>query len=300
MKRILLLTGVLIAGLHAYSQEDTIASNNGDTLRSGNFIIIKDGAAAPADTSGKGEHITIDININKKEVQINDDGEDVNYNMKEKHRRVSTNYFIFDLGFANWRDETNYESEAAMDYLVTQPNEDPFSKNDLKIKTGKSSNVNLWIFMQKVDLARRVVNFKYGLGLEMYNFRYTSNITYKDKPPSIFRDSIDFSKNKLYVGYLSVPFMLNFDTNPEKKQSFSASVGVSAGYRIGSHNKQVSDERGKDKIKGDFNLDPWRFAYIAEMGLGPVRLYGSYSINPLHESGLKQYPYTVGLRFSNW
>ncbi len=297
MKRILLLTGVLFAGLNAFSQEDTIPSNTGDTIRSGNFIIIKDGTDAPGDTTEKSKHITIDININKKESEDNDEN---HYDMNEKHRRVSTNYFIFDLGFANWRDETNYESEAAMDYLVTQPNEDPFSKNDLKIKTGKSSNVNLWIFMQKLDLAKRMLNLKYGLGLEMYNFRYTSNITYKDKPPSIFRDSIDFSKNKLYVGYLSVPFMLNFDANPEKKQSFSASVGVSAGYRIGSHNKQVSDERGKDKIKGDFNLDPWRFAYIAEMGLGPIRLYGSYSINPLHESGLKQYPYAVGLRFSNW
>ena len=81
---------------------------------------------------------------------------------------------------------------------------------------------------------------------------------------------------------------------------FNLSAGVSAGYRIGSHTKQISDERGKIKDHNDFDLNDWRFAYIAELGLGPVHLYGSYSINELFQDGLKQYPYTLGIRFSNW
>jgi hypothetical protein len=49
-------------------------------------------------------------------------------------------------------------------------------------------------------------------------------------------------------------------------------------------------------------LQPWRFAVVGELGLGPVRLYGSYSLNDLHKesTGLKQTPYAVGIRFSNW
>ena len=34
------------------------------------------------------------------------------------------------------------------------------------------------------------------------------------------------------------------------------------------------------KLHGSFDLDPWRFAYVGEVGFGPVRLYGSYQHQP--------------------
>ena len=94
--------------------------------------------------------------------------------------------------------------------------------------------------------------------------------------------------------------MVNLTTHPGQKKGLSFSAGVSAGYLVGSHNKQISDERGKTKTRGDFDLEQFRLAYIGELALGPVRLFGSYSMQPLHENGLKQYPYSMGIRFSNW
>jgi len=49
-------------------------------------------------------------------------------------------------------------------------------------------------------------------------------------------------------------------------------------------------------------LSPFRTALIGELGIGPVKLYGSYSLNTLHDSytRLEQYPFAVGIRFSNW
>ena len=96
--------------------------------------------------------------------------------------------------------------------------------------------------------------------------------------------------------------MLNVNTTPHRKNGFSFSLGASAGYLIDSRNKQISGERGKQKYHGSFDLQPWRVATITELGLGPVRLYGSYSLNALHQAstGLDQFPYAVGLRFSNW
>lgn len=159
--------------------------------------------------------------------------------------------------------------------------------------------------MQKLNLVKHVVNLKYGLGLEMYNFRFSKhqNLSYRNDPePFVFMDSIRFSKNKLYAGYLSVPFMVNINPTPQKHNGLSFSAGVSAGYLVGSHEKQISDERGKQKIHDDFNLNPWRLAIVGEVGLGVVRLYGSYSINKLHKdiTGVEQYPYAVGIRFSSW
>jgi hypothetical protein len=96
--------------------------------------------------------------------------------------------------------------------------------------------------------------------------------------------------------------MVNFNLTPSKENGLSFSAGVSAGYLLNSRNKQISNERGKVKYKGDFNLQPWRVAAIGELGLGPIRLYGSYSLNNLYKesTGLDQIPYAVGIRFSRF
>jgi len=96
--------------------------------------------------------------------------------------------------------------------------------------------------------------------------------------------------------------MLNFNTTPDSRRGLSFSAGVSAGYLVDSRNKQISSQRGKQKYSGDFNMEPWRLAAIGEIGLGPVRLYGSYSINRLQQAitRVEQFPYAVGIRFSNW
>ena len=57
------------------------------------------------------------------------------------------------------------------------------------------------------------------------------------------------------------------------------------GYLVGSHTKEISNERGKEKTKGDLGLEKFRLAYIGELGIGPVRLFGSYSLTRLHEKG---------------
>ncbi len=48
--------------------------------------------------------------------------------------------------------------------------------------------------MQKLNLAKGYLNLKYGIGYEMFNLRYESNINYSNNPAFIFKDSISFSK----------------------------------------------------------------------------------------------------------
>lgn len=288
MKRILLSGIILLSSLITIAQTDTSGTGNKeDTVRVGNFIIIrnkKEGNTYNDSLPPKQENYTI-INIPGRHSYEGGGG---------GNKTLSTNYLIFDLGFANYNDKTDYASAEAAKFI--QPG---LGKHDLKLITGKSSNVNIWLFMQKLNITSHVLNLKYGLGLNMYNYRYNSNISFKENSPNVVQDTIDFSKNKLYVGYVAVPLMININPAPHHRQGFNFSAGVSAGYRIGSHSKQKSDERGKVKNHDDFNLNDWLFAYTAEIGIGPVRIYGSYSINTLFENA-KQYPYTIGLRFSNW
>lgn len=283
-----LLVFIFIAG-KGFTQTDSSASNT-DTVKVGNFIIIK---------KNKGNAVsenTEKVHSNRYELRVE--------RRPRRRNNISTNWWIMDLGFANLRDQTDYTSaQAGSFFKVLRPADGPVNQNSYKLISGKSSNVNIWFFMQKMNLVQHVVNLKYGLGLEMYNYRFDSRLSFRKDPlPYVFNDSIAFTKNKLFVEYLTIPFMLNINTTPDSRRGLSFSAGVSAGYLLNGRNKQISGERGKQKINGDFNFEPWRLATIAEIGLGPVRLYGSYSLNRLQKdiTRVEQYPYAVGIRFSNW
>ena len=130
------------------------------------------------------------------------------------------------MGFSNWVDKTNYASATTGSYLVNRPGAAALAENDFKLKTIKSVNVNIWFFMQRLNLIKHYVNLKYGLGLELNNYRFKSalslneggvnpyNVSQTIDHAFIFRDSIGFSKNKLAADYVTIPFMLNFRTNP--------------------------------------------------------------------------------------
>lgn len=291
MKRWILALSLCGATLTNYAQTDSTTKTSSDTIHVGNFVIVKSGKEN-SDAYKSEKDMTLHII------------DDHFHSHRNKQSNISTNWFIFDLGFTNLVDNTDYAKAQSMGYLkVLYPPAGQITQSDMTLNTGKSSNVNIWIFMQKLNISKHVFNLKYGMGLEMYNFRYDRNISYRSTPqPMVFKDSISFSKDKLYAEYLTIPVMLNFTPKPNAHHPFTFSAGISAGYLINSKNKQVSDQRGKQKYRGDMLLEPWRLAAVTEIGMGPVRLYGSYSLNSLHrqETGLSQTPYAVGIRFSSW
>ncbi len=291
MKKIMTMVGVFAALISSAQTDST--ENKSDTIKVGNFIIVK------KDKNKSETGVTIDENISK-----NKNNSFTVFTRPKRKGNVSTNWWIFDIGFANMRDQTDYTAAQSGSYFKTFRSADgAVNANSYRLNAGKSSNVNIWFFMQKLNISKHVLNLKYGLGLEMYNFRYDTKLSYrKDPEPFVMNDSISFSKNKLFVEYLTVPLMINVNPTPNKSKGFSFSAGVSAGYFIAGRNKQISSERGKQKVKGNFDFEPFRIAAIGELGIGPVRLYGTFSLNKLQKdvTRVEQYPFAVGVRFSNW
>ena len=295
MKKTITILSVILISITSYAQTDSVKiQRNNDTIRIGGMIILKKGEP------NEKKHVTVTVGNRYK---------------RKTNSNVSTSSFIVDLGFANWVDKTNYSQARADGYLLSKDAATPLTATDFKLRTVKSVNVNIWFFMQRLNLVKHYVNLKYGLGLELNNYRFNSNISFNEGPldpydparnmslnhPYVFRDSISFSKNKLAADYVTVPLMLNFRTNKDySDKGISLSAGVSAGYLYSSRNKQISDERGKKKNRGDYDLEKWKFSYIAELGLGPAHLYGSYSPKSIFQNGLDYRPYTIGLRLSNW
>ena len=303
MNKLFTLTALAFMCTHATAQDTTavrsdtlkLSAERSDTIRIGNIVIIKKGAHND-DYGTSSTRITL------------------GRRHKRRSGNVNTNWGIVDLGFANYNDKTNYTNATANQFLVNAPGTGfPLGASDFKLKAAKSVDVNIWIFMQRLNLIKHYINLKYGLGLELNNYRFRSGISFKEPGFSpynpttaipnayVIRDSISFSKNKLAADYVTVPLMLNFTGNPdEPSKGISFSAGVSAGYLYSQRNKQISAQRGKQKNKGDYDMEQFKFSYIAEIGLGPVRLYGSYSPKSIFERGLDLRTYTLGIRLSNW
>lgn len=275
-----------------FGQQDSVrVEKKGDTINLGGIIILKKGSP--------NESRRVVVTVGRSQ--------------KTKNSNISTSSMIFDLGFSNWIDKTNYSSATANHYLINRPGTPDIVENDLKLRTIKSVNVNIWFFMQRMNLIDHYVNLKYGLGLELNNYRFKTAMSLHEADynpydgsqvtshPFIFKDSISFSKNKLAADYVTIPLMLNFNTNRDySNRGISVSAGVSMGFLYSSRNKQISESRGKRKNRGDFDLEKWKFSYVAELGLGPVRLYGSYSPKSIFANELDYRPYNIGIRLSNW
>jgi hypothetical protein len=276
MRQLLLVITVLGLAFQGRAQQDSSkTTGSGDTIRVGGIIIINRDA---------GSHNSGYI--------LNDSSIKVHRHRYHSESNVSTDWLRIDFGFNNYTDNTNYSSPA------TQALSPGATSNRFSIRNGKSINFNLWFFMQKVNLYKHMVNLKYGLGIETYNFRYQNNIVYRQNPLVIVEDTLNYTKNKLATDFLTVPLLLNFNLQPHRSNPIGFSVGMSAGYLYSSRQKLVSDKYGKHKTHSDFNLEPFRFAYIAEINLGPIGLYGSYSVRSMYKYGLDMTPYAIGIRIN--
>ncbi len=275
MNRILLAIIASAITMSSYAQVDSTEAQKADTIRVGGMIIIK--------KQGKDEK-------ENKEITIS------NRSRHRSNSNVSTNWGIVDLGFSNWNDKTNYSSAEAQAFAPG------FNKDALELNTTKSINVNIWFFMQRLNMVSHVLNLKYGLGLELNNYRFDDKRVHLQKNPTqimLDPDYADLKKNKLAADYITVPMMLNVNLTPGRNKGFGFSGGVSAGFLYSSRQK-IKGSDGTHKIHDDYDLRKWKLSYIGELNLGPVKLYGTYAMKSMWEKGLDQTPYNVGIRLSNW
>ncbi len=249
---------------------------------------------------------------------------DTSYINNKLKKNLHTRWLVVDFGFNNYSDRSNYGGASYLAYYPTTPyyaankiydysaqglnnfapryGSSPLTASEFKLITGKSVNVNIWLIMQRLNLVKHKLNLQYALGVEMNNYRFARGITFQPGyPTTVFRDSVSFSKNKMFAEYLSVPLMLNYTANPYKpNRSFKISGGIMGGYLIKARTKQISLQRGKVKVDDDFNLNKWRMSVTSEVGYGPLKLYGNFALTALHDYGLLQYPFSVGLRFNGF
>src|SRR6476620_9980312 len=100
MKRLVILLATVIYCTASFAQEDSTANHpKTDTIRIGNIIIVKKGNKKAGDNDSSGVTIAT-----------------------KKHKsRITTNWGVVDLGFANYSDKSDYAAATADGFLVNRP-----------------------------------------------------------------------------------------------------------------------------------------------------------------------------------
>ena len=198
-----------------------------------------------------------------------------------------TRYGLVDFGVSGLVSERNYQLENGID---------PFEMRPLK-----STNIKLHLFQQRLKLVGGYVSLGYGIVLDYNKYYFDNPVVLLEDRPQVefdFRPDAGFKKNRLSYWVLDIPFMLHLETNPEDaSKSLHISGGAYAGMLLGANFKTKSKGE-KNKTRDNFGIDRWRFGLRAELGYGPVTMYGTYDLNALFEEekngGYVVTPFTIG------
>ncbi|HET6995219.1 MAG TPA: outer membrane beta-barrel protein [Chitinophagaceae bacterium] len=280
MKRIVTLCISICTLMTGFAQTDSTKTAP-DTIKVGSMTIIREKGSQPEkESKHRNPYIP--------------------HRHNDRPSNISTNWWIFDFGFSNYNDQTKITDPGTIAFAGSAYLGNP---DWPKLLSGKSRNINIWIFMQRLNMVKHVLNLKYGLGVELNNYFYDDvRVRFERNPTKVILDPTleTAKKNKLAADYVTVPLMLNFNFTPHKRQRILGfSAGVSAGYLYSARQKTKQDGH-VSKTHSDYDLERWKISYVGEILLGPVKFYGSYAFKNMWEKGLDQTPYTVGFRLSTW
>ena len=137
----------------------------------------------------------------------------------------------------------------------------PYWKND----AAKSTVWNLNLLEHKFNIAKEYFGVTTGLGFSFTSVAFSDNYVLYHGADTLV-GAIDtvttYSKNKLKASYLTVPLLLEFNTNADSDKSFYLAAGVVGGVRLTS----------KVKRKGEIDGDNFTFKEKSTYGLNPFKL----------------------------
>lgn len=240
---------------------------------------------------------TTRIKIGKKEVIIigedeaNDDFEDEfePNDDKPKKDRFEAHWAGIDFGFNVLMNQN----------FGTDFKENPYWQND----AAKSQTWNLNLLEYKFKLAREYVGLTTGIGFNFNSYALKNDYVLIQTADTIYAEIdtvFNYTKNKLKSTYLTVPLLVEFNTNADASKSFYFAAGVVGGVRIASKVKRKGDFDGKSfvqKEKGTFGMNAFKLDLTTRLGYGDWGCFASYNVLPLFEKDktVEVYPLTFGL-----
>lgn len=192
-----------------------------------------------------------------------------------------------DIGFSKLVDNGQFDLSPANDFL--------------DYRAGKTSNVSFDIMQFGYRFGS---NFKIYIagGFDWTLIRLKKDITMQKNTANLsyINEPVHFSKNRFSSSYVHVPLNFEFRTGESSKgKRFYFVVGPEVGFLLNGKVKQISDERGKEKFKDDYNFAPFRAGGTVRVGWNSLAFFAKYYTTDMFDSapqkGLKNMAF--GLTF---
>jgi len=209
----------------------------------------------------------------------------------------------------------------------------PANEQYLNLKSSRSLTVNINPIELNLNLIKNHFGLTSGLGFSLNNY-YLSN-SYMLIPDSMtlvaykvvdqYGNVAAMRVNKLFVSWITVPVLFEFQTNPKIKiSSFHVSLGLIGGIRLQSYTKQefrndddmtyyLQDQSGKTiasiyinekyvRTHGQFHLNPFKLDATMRIGWSFLNFWSTYTITPMFQKdqGPELYPWTIGITLLGW
>lgn len=281
------LLAALLFAVPVFAQEEVETETKGNEP-----VVFEEEGSGKADTTrmnvGNSEFIIItksDQDSDDMDLDFGDDGEE-----PKRKRKSEAHWAGVDFGVTMLMNE-NFEYNNFAN--------NPYWNND----AARSQVWNLNLLEHKFNFGTPYVGLTTGLGFSFTSVALRNNYLVQSSADTTFAiaDTINtYTKNKMKSTYLTVPLMLEFNTNANSGKSFYLAAGVVGGVRLTSSLKRNGEFAGtefKERIKADYNLNSFKLDAAARLGYGNWGVFANYSLLPLFDNGatVPVYPLTFGL-----
>jgi opacity protein-like surface antigen len=136
-------------------------------------------------------------------------------------------------------------------------------------------------------------------GFDWTLIRLKENITIQKGGSSLtyINDNVEFSKNRFSSTYLRIPLSFEFRSSENSRgERFRFITGPEVGLLMGGRVKQISEERGKQKMDDDYHFTKMRYGAFARLGYGGGGIFAKYYFNDMFENS----PAQAGLKNFNF
>jgi hypothetical protein len=232
-----------------------------------------------------------EVQVGGIKIRMSDNGQpdavEITMDPAVTHKTVSTEWAMMDIGINTFLQDGSFQLDG-----------DAAPFNDLRY--GRTWNLDMHLFRQRISLVQRKFNLEYGLTFSWHNYAFQNDVLITPAADEFAFETSDVGlrKSKMSATYLTVPLLLNLETNPDKKSnSFRLSAGMYGGVRIASRTKVKTEDKLKLKQRDDFNLNAFRYGPMVRIGYGWFNVYAQYALSDLFadNQGPELTPVTFGI-----
>lgn len=236
---------------------------------------------------------TTKIKLGNMTIIFGDEDED-DFDFEEEEDEESSSIGLkgeFNVGMNGWLNTSN-STTFSSEY-------EPMS-----LALNRSAAFSLALKVDGLDLFKGHLFISPGLAITRNNYHFENKqmqiSTGGDTTMFLIDSAFTFDKYKLRASYFEIPLTVGARIGKIDDTHFTIEAGVIGGININSIVKQryyIDEVKYKNKVKDDFNINPFKLDAIASMKIGSFGIFGRYSLTSMFENNKTQevYPFTLGI-----